>query len=109
MKEMTQAIIEVKARVSREEWERRIIECQESGKSVRKWCEENGVTTGSYYHHLRKIRESMLEEKQIVPLAQTYRTERDDIKIEVGEMTISIPEGVSAEMVSVIIGALKSC
>lgn len=109
MNEMTQIISEVKAQVSREEWEQRILACQQSGKSVRTWCRENDVTTGAYYHHLRKIRESMLTEKEIVPLKKTRTATNEGIRIESGEIRISISESVSPEMVAAILSALKSC
>lgn len=109
MNEMTQIISEVKAQVSREEWERRITACQQSGMSVRSWCQENGVTTGAYYHHLRKIRESMLTEKEIIPLKKTQTTANEGIRIETGELRVTVPESVSPETVAAILSALKSC
>lgn len=109
MNEMTQAISEVKAQVSREEWEQRILACQQSGMSIRSWCRENGITTGSYYHYLRKIRENMLTEKQIVPLKKPRTTTNEGIRIETGEIRISVSESVSPEMVVAILSALKSC
>ena len=109
MNEMTQVISEVKAQVTREEWERRILACQQSGMSVRSWCQENGVTTGTYYHHLRKIRESMLTEKAIVPLKKPQPSATDGICIEKGELRITVSEEVSPEMVTAILSALKSC
>lgn len=109
MNEMTQIISEVKAQVSREEWERRITACQQSGMSVRGWCQENGVTTGAYYHHLRKIRESMLTEKEIIPLKKPQTTANEGIRIETGELRVTVPESVSPEMVAAILSALKSC
>lgn len=109
MNEMTQIISEVKAQVSREEWEGRILACQQSGMSVRSWCQENGVTTGAYYHHLRKIRESMLTEKEIVPLKKPQTTANEGIRIETGELRVTVPENVSSEMVAAILSALKSC
>ena len=109
MNEMTQVISEVKAEVSREEWEQRILACQQSGMSVRSWCRENGVTTGSYYHYLRKLRESMLTEKEIVPLKKPRPTASEGIRIESGEIRITVSENVSPEMVAVILSALKSC
>ena len=61
MKEITPAITEIKAKVSMQDWQQRIIDCQSSGMSVKAWCRENRVATSSYYHYLRKIRESVLE------------------------------------------------
>ena len=68
MSNITTAITENKTKVSIQEWQQRILDCQSSGMSVKAWCKENGISTGSYYFHLRKIRESVLEENQTVSL-----------------------------------------
>ncbi|MBO5119394.1 hypothetical protein J6B78_05735, partial [Methanocorpusculum sp.] len=68
MTNLTTAITKIKSKVSLQEWQQRILECQSSGMSVKAWCQQNGISTGSYYFHLRKIRESVLEENQIIPL-----------------------------------------
>lgn len=70
---------------------------------------ERRVTTGSYYHYLRKIRESMLTEKEIVPLKKPRTTVSEGIRIESGELCITVSANVSPEMVAAILGALKSC
>ena len=31
------------------EWSERVASCRSSGKKVKEWCEENGVSPGSYY------------------------------------------------------------
>jgi len=67
MTNLTTAITEIKSKISMQEWEQRIQDCQISGKGVKAWCLENGISAGSYYYHLRKIRESVLEEHLIVP------------------------------------------
>ncbi len=52
MNEMTEAISEIKAKLSTEQWQNRILECQQSGMSVRAWCMKNGITTGSRKHEV---------------------------------------------------------
>ncbi len=54
MNEITTAITGIKTKLSLHEWQQRIIDCQNSGMSVKAWCHENGISTGSYYYHLRK-------------------------------------------------------
>ena len=67
MTNLTTAITEIKSKISMQEWEQRKQDCQSSGKSVKAWCLKIGISAGSYYYHLRKIRESVLEEHLIVP------------------------------------------
>lgn len=110
MKELTTAITEIKTKISIQEWQQRILDCRNSGMSIKAWCETNGISTGSYYHYLRKIRECAVEEQQIVPLEPPKLAEPSGgIRIETGEITITLPETASAEQLRAVLSALKSC
>ena len=109
MTNLTTAITEIKTRVSLQEWQQRVLDCQNSGMSVKAWCQQNGISTGTYYFHLRKIRESVLEENQIVSLDLPKPVSSSGIRIESGGITITLPETVSAEQLTAVLSALKSC
>ena len=109
MTNLTTAITEIKTRVSLQEWQQRILDCQNSGMSVKVWCQQNGISTGSYYFHLRKIRESVLEENQIIPLEPPKPVSSTGIRIESDSITITLPETVSPEQLTAVLSALKSC
>lgn len=109
MSNLTTAITEIKTKVTLQEWQQRILNCQNSGMSVKAWCRENGISTGAYYFHLRKIRESVLEEQQLVPLQNLEPTASAGIRIETSGITVTLPETVSPEQLTAILSALKSC
>ena len=109
MNKITTAITEIKTPVSMEQWQQRIMECQQSGMSIKAWCQENGVATSSYYHYLRKIRESMLQEKQLVPLELSKPALSAGIRIETSGITVTLPETSSEEQLTAILSVLKSC
>lgn len=109
MTNITTAITEIKSKVSMQEWQQRILDCQSSGMSVKAWCQQNGISTGSYYFHLRKIRESVLEENQIIPFEPPKPVSSSGIHIESAGITITLRETVSAEQLAAILSALKSC
>ena len=46
------------------EWRQLIHERQQSGQSVRVWCQQNGIRENSYYYWLRIIREEALCEAE---------------------------------------------
>ena len=46
------------------EWRQLIHERQQSGQSVRAWCQRNGIRENSYYYWLRIIREEALCEAE---------------------------------------------
>lgn len=109
MTNLTTAITEIKSKVSLQEWQQRILDCQSSGMSVKTWCQQNGISTGSYYFHLRKIRESVLEENQIIPLEPPKPVSSTGIRIESAGITITLPETVTPEQLAAVLSALKSC
>ena len=109
MSNITTAITEIKSKVSLQEWQQRILDCQNSGMSVKAWCQQNGISTGSYYFHLRKIRESVLEENQIIPLEPPKPVSSTGIRIESAGITITLPETVTPEQLAAVLSALKSC
>ena len=109
MTNLTTAITEIKTRVSLQEWQQRILDCRNSGMSVKAWCQQNGISTGSYYFHLRKIRESVLEENQIIPLEPPKPVSSTGIRIESAGITITLPETITPEQLTAVIAALKSC
>jgi hypothetical protein len=109
MTNLTTAITGIKTKVSLQEWQQRILDCQNSGMSVKAWCLENGISTGTYYFHLRKIRESVLEEQQLVPLQNPEPKDSTGIRIESGSITVTLPETVSPEQLTAVLSALKSC
>ena len=109
MSNITTAITEIKSKVSLQEWQQRVLDCQNSGMSVKAWCQQNGISTGSYYFHLRKIRESVLEENQIIPLEPPKPVSSTGIRIESDSITITLPETVSPEQLTAVLSALKSC
>ena len=109
MTNLTTAITEIKSKVSLQEWQQRILDCQSSGMSVKAWCQQNGISTGSYYFHLRKIRESVLEENQIIPLEPPKPVSSSGIRIESAGITITLPENTAPEQLAAVLSALKSC
>ena len=109
MSNITTRITEIKNKVSLKEWQQRVVDCQSSGMSAKAWCQANGISTGSYYYHLRKIRESVLEENQIISLAPPKPVSSSVIHIESDGITITLPETVSAEQLTTVLSALKSC
>ena len=109
MTNLTTAITEIKSKVSLQEWQQRILDCQSSGMSVKAWCQQNGISTGSYYFHLRKIRESVLEENQIIPLEPPKPVSSSGIRIEFAGITITLPENATPEQLAAVLAALKSC
>ena len=105
--ETTRSIVQIKTGLTLRDWETQIRACQESGKTVKEWCRDNGIPVGTYYTRLRKVREAAIaEEQRALPLTAEKPA---GIRITAGEIDISLPEGASPEQLAAVIGALKSC
>ena len=103
----TRSIVQIKAGISVQKWEAQIRACQESGKTVKEWCRDNGIPVGTYYARLRKVREATIaEEQRLFPLASEQPA---GIRITAGGIDISLPEVASPEQLAAVTGALKSC
>ncbi len=48
-------VTEIKHAAKRQEWQERIMECRNSGESVRRWCAEQQICTTTYYRWEREI------------------------------------------------------
>ena len=108
MKEDTaRSIVQIKTGISVRNWEEQIRACQESGKTVKEWCRDNGIPVGTYYARLRRIREvAITEEQRMFPLTAEKPA---GIRITAGGIDISLPEGASPDQLAAIVRALKSC
>lgn len=56
-------ISEAKKRIRLEAWAEMYREYLRSGKTIKEWCEENGIARTTFHNKLRQIREAALETK----------------------------------------------
>ena len=105
---MSKEIMTVKKQVRLENWASEVESCTSSGLTVQQWCRENGISPKTYYYHLRKVRESIIEsEPAIVPLNNRVVTS-EKIEISDGEIKISLPPDMNIEALSAVIRVLKN-
>ena len=96
----------VKKQVMEAEWVERIRHCSESGLTVSEWCRENGINLKTYYYHLRKLRKEICE--QIPVPVMKVSEETACVRISIGEVTAEIPEGISEQMMTTFIRAMRN-
>ena len=105
---MSKEIMAVKKQVQLENWAAEVESCTASGLTVQQWCRENGISVKTYYYHLRKVRESIIEsEPSIVPLSNKLMPS-EKIEISDGEINISLPSDMNIEALSAVIQVLKN-
>ena len=123
-------IKEVKKELRHREWAEQIAECQNSGMKVKDWCREKGVSSNTYYRHLRIVRTELLEKaegsmQKIVPVSLS--AELSDTAIPVASpptksdfstkkivmrkdgIEIELPQSISEDTLLVLLRGLKQC
>lgn len=58
-----------------QQWISIIKECRSSGKSVKSWCEEKGISEKSYFYWQRRAREAACQELTAYQEKQVTKTE----------------------------------
>jgi len=98
-----------------QEWSRLIQERQASGQRLKDYCAEKGITVRKYYYWLRKTRDQVAERMtgvmeipKLVPLKIPVKNKESDRYIlRYRSAEVEVPEGGSAETLSVILEALN--
>lgn len=121
MNESSQAITAVKREVQLSEWQRQIQERQEQGRTVDEWCISLGISKGTYYYRLRKVREYMCQRigvmevraseetsrSAVVPIRVAQPKEKAAIEMQFGDLQIKFNESTDAEQLKVVLATLK--
>ena len=95
MNETSQAIAAVKREEQLSEWQRQIQERQEQGRTVDEWCISLGISKGTYYHRLRKVREYMCQRMGVTEELDVSLTERQKEILEKFEENMNEMHGIT--------------
>ena len=84
-------------------WSERIAACRSSGISVRTWCEENGISTASYYKWQKKLfhlatTQSSPEFAEVCVAAPAEIT----ATVHLGNISVDIHSGADAETTAML-------
>lgn len=111
----------VKNKFRKEQWEKLIADCQNSGLKVDDWCAKNNVRRNSYYYWLRKMRKDACE--AILPAIPNQETQIDFAKVELPvqqtqtmasvilhlpSATLEIYDGTNKQTIEAVLMALKN-
>lgn len=92
------------------EWSEVIRQRQESGMTVTAFCEQQGISTKSYYYWLKKLRNTALEAAgtpELVKLEdRSQKFSKRHLQIQCGEFHLDVPAKVDVSAVSAIIRAM---
>lgn len=83
----------------------------ESGKTIKAWCEENGIARTAFHNRLRQMREAALEPKhEIVPVsACVEETHTSPANTGAIRITAELPQDISPDLLTALLKGLSSC
>ncbi|MDO5141529.1 MAG: hypothetical protein Q4D31_00750 [Eubacteriales bacterium] len=99
------------------EWSQRVAGCRQSGMSVKRWCEENEITTKTYYTWQKKVFTAMVEQQRIqleavpaeepcfveLPTQQLQQPSGGLVAhIQIGGASVDLYPGIDMEMIQII-------
>ena len=115
-------VTELKREVMLQEWSARIAECRNSGKAVKEWCAEQGISAQTYYRWEKRFVEKASQQLSLQATTQSGMLMRvnpdalpggdeagagSGITIRHGESVITLPAGSNAESVAELVKALN--
>lgn len=121
MNDSSQAIVAIKREVQLSEWQRQIQARQEQGLTVDEWCLSTGISKGTYYHRLRKVREYMCQQMgvmedgamgetsqstAVIPIRAAQPREQAAIEMQLGDLQIKFHESPTVEQLKVVLATL---
>ena len=125
MKEVSQAIANVKQEVQLSEWAKDLEQQREAGLGVDEWCKKVGIKRSTYYYRLRRVREhlcratgklpqepecSAVSSPQIVPIREVQQMpSKSNVEIQCGEILVSFSGTVTADHLKTVLEVFRSC
>ena len=125
------SIKEIKQELRHREWSEKIQECQNSGMTVKEWCESSGIKLSTYYSRLKAVREETLSRQpklhEIVPVSVSTELtgnravlpekssfsdkpkSTEKIIIRKNGVEIELPCNTSENTISAMLRGLKEC
>lgn len=112
------------------EWSQRVIDCRQSGMTVKSWCEENGIVPKTYYRWQKKVFAEMVEQRRLqleetpesverICFAELPAPERIPApyteppklaaSIRMGSASIDLYSGADPEIVRMLCREIRSC
>ncbi|MDD3418890.1 MAG: hypothetical protein WCQ69_11255 [Bacteroidales bacterium] len=114
---------EIRKQVNRREWTQMVMDCRNSGLSIKDWCAQNGVNSKTYYYRQRRVFEAIGNRPfERTNRAMTPATDSIEFaplrpidvsscmaKLHLSAGTLEIPEGFDPQTLRAIIQVMQEC
>ena len=95
------------------QWAQVVSQCRDSGRSVRLWCQENGINISSYYKWQLKVYAAAQaqQERSFVEVkpVQSAAVGGVAVTLRIAGAELDIHNGADAATVEAVLRAVKSC
>ena len=123
MDKARQTIAEAKREIQVTEWQQQIQARREQGKTVDEWCASKGISKGTYYHRLKRVREYLCQQRRItgndeernpsqpaaiVPVHVGQPREKAVMEIQFGDLQIKFNGSPNSEQLKIVLESLMS-
>ena len=114
---------EIRKQVNLQEWTQMVMDCRNSGLSIKDWCAQNGVNSKTYYYRQRRVFEAIgnrpfehtnramtpaTDSVEFAPL-RSESCSPNVLKLHLPGGTLEIPEGYDPQTLRAIIQVLQEC
>ena len=102
-------LMDIRKQYRLNQWSMMVQERENSGLSIRAYCEQKGIGVKTYYYRLKKLREAAIElaQPEIVQVEAPAIQEKQSIIIQTGNTSIEIPGNANPETVKAAVSFLK--
>ena len=102
-------LMDIRRQCRLNQWSMMVQEREDSGLSIRAYCEQKGIGVKTYYYRLKKLREAAVEltQPEIVQVEAPEILEQKSIIIQSGNTSIEIPGNANPETVRAAVSFLK--
>ena len=109
-----------KAQRSLMEWSQRVADCRNSGQPVTRWCAEHNINPKTYYNWQKKVFAAMVKQQTLqLEAPQEAKPRFAELlppviqnnlvaKVRVGEVSLDVYSGASAEVVAALCKVLSN-
>lgn len=98
----------IESQQRRQLWAMRVQECRNSGKSVKEWCAEQGLSYHTYYKWQQKLFHECCESQTFYEV-NVGSPSTAAITIHSGACTIDVNNGADEALIAAVLRAVKSC
>lgn len=89
-------------------WEERIKNYEDSGLSIKSWCETNEIKLHQFNYWRRKFKKKQEVQNTLIPIDLSQMTLKDDssIKLNIGKINLEIKSGFNPSLLKEVLKVL---